>query len=420
MSLSDAVIGLKAYKETEERMEQLWRNLDGAVVSPRMDKTKQQPAPCIETNGDELTLAGSSDGSVASLLSDLEVLLVFVAQRLPTELLNSLVGFMMPDLTPRLIQQWLNPAVPSSLSEIPTFQSIIQVSQTFCTALETNGYTGFDELKDWVSMAHMTWLGRCRETALDKIRTKLTSGIGEPKKVEKIEKHMVTVAQGKELATTGAGAAADTNDWGAAWDDAWDDDQNQESEKLQEPGVEPGPKEDDGADAWGWDDDDKDDTGQPAEAHSRESKTEGEDDTGADAWGWGDEDATAEPEISKPPAKKQKSKASPEAIRELVLKETYYISCVPEPVLELMLAILEDGATLTKGGDEYQLVASTAPGLFSLPTLALALFRAISPYYYSLSVGGNMYVTRPRARTRGYVLTAAGTCTTMPCTLQNN
>jgi centromere/kinetochore protein ZW10 len=130
MSLSDAVIGLKAYKETEERMEQLWRNLDGAVVSPRMDKTKQQPAPCIETNGDELTLAGSSDGSVASLLSDLEVLLVFVAQRLPTELLNSLVGFMMPDLTPRLIQQWLNPAVPSSLSEYyPSVPNILHCSR---------------------------------------------------------------------------------------------------------------------------------------------------------------------------------------------------------------------------------------------------------------------------------------------------
>ncbi|KJK94719.1 hypothetical protein H633G_01436 [Metarhizium anisopliae BRIP 53284] len=379
MTLSDAVIGLKAYKETDERMEQLWRNLDGSLISPRMDKTKQ-PAPSVAAEGDELSLTGSSDGSVAALLSDLELVLVFVAKKVPMELLDSLVNFMMPDLTPRLIQQWLNPAVPSSLSEIPTFQSIIQVSQTFCTALETNGYTGFDELKEWVSKSHMTWLGRCRESALDKIRTKLANGIGKPKQVEKIEKHMVTVAEGKELATTGAGAAADTNDWGAAWDDAWND-------QTQEPEPPTQAKEDDGADAWGWEDDDD---SKQAAGDAKESEVE--DDAGADAWGWGDEETSAEPEVSKPSPKKQKMESSPEKTRELVLKETYYISCMPEPVLGLIMAVLEDGAALTADGEKYQLVASTAPGLFSLPTFALALFRAISPYYYSLNVGGNMYL----------------------------
>lgn len=383
MNLSDAVIGLKAYKETDERMEQLWRNLDGAIVTPLMDKTKQ-PARSVKSERDELSLTGSSDGSVAALLSDLEVVVVFVAQRVPAELLNSLVAFMMPDLIPRLIQQWLNPAVPSSLPEIPKFQSIMQVAKKFCSALETNGYSGFTELKDWVTKAHMTWLGRCRESALDRIRTKLANGIGEPKQVEKVEKHMVTAAEGKELSTTGAGAAADTNDWGAAWDDAWDDDQNHEPENPPQAKAESEVKEDDGTDAWGWDDDGE--AAQPADT----AKAEGEDDAGADAWGWGDEDTTVEPEASKPSPKKQKTKASSEETRELVLKETYYISCMPEPVLELIVAILEDGAALTMDGDKYELVASTAPGLFSLPTLALALFRAISPYYYSLNVGGNM------------------------------
>jgi protein transport protein DSL1/ZW10 len=37
MSLQDAVIGLKAYKEVEERMEQLWHNLDAAIMSPRLN-----------------------------------------------------------------------------------------------------------------------------------------------------------------------------------------------------------------------------------------------------------------------------------------------------------------------------------------------------------------------------------------------
>jgi protein transport protein DSL1/ZW10 len=37
MSLGEAAIGLKAYKEVEERMIQLWHNIDAAIVSPRMD-----------------------------------------------------------------------------------------------------------------------------------------------------------------------------------------------------------------------------------------------------------------------------------------------------------------------------------------------------------------------------------------------
>jgi len=37
MSLSDAVVGLKAYKEVDERMAQLWFDLDRAIVGPRTD-----------------------------------------------------------------------------------------------------------------------------------------------------------------------------------------------------------------------------------------------------------------------------------------------------------------------------------------------------------------------------------------------
>lgn len=35
MSLADAVIGLKAYKEVDQRMAVLWHGLDEALVRPR-------------------------------------------------------------------------------------------------------------------------------------------------------------------------------------------------------------------------------------------------------------------------------------------------------------------------------------------------------------------------------------------------
>lgn len=74
------------------------------------------------------------------------------------------------------------------------------------------------------------------------------------------------------------------------------------------------------------------------------------------------------------------------------MKETYSISSMPQPVLDLIIAIVEDGAALTNDSYAGSPVAAQAAGLFSLPTLALAIFRAISPHYYAPGVGGNMYL----------------------------
>jgi centromere/kinetochore protein ZW10 len=395
MTLEDAVIGLKAYKEVDERMEQFWRNLDAAIVSPRMD-TKAGSCPRVQVSGDVLELDGKADQSVQALLSDLDKVLSLIASKLPADLLHSLCGFMMNDIIPRLVRNWLSPAVPSSLKGIPQFESMIEEARVFCTSLEEHGYIGFDELQMWVDNAPTIWLGKCRETSLDFIRTRLTNGIGKSRQVEKVEKHMVSLSEGKELATTGAGASAETNDWGDDWGDAWDDDGDQidDSSQAKEEGTKvkgaDTQPEDDGADAWGWDDDD----GEKPAKEQKHSGAKDDEDESAEAWGWGDEDSAQEPgpqPTSKPPTKCA-PRHGPEETRELVLKETYHISSMPEPVLELIFAILEDAATLTKGASEHGPIASTAPWLFDLPTSTLALFRAISPHYYALDGGGNMQV----------------------------
>ncbi|ODA79154.1 hypothetical protein RJ55_04746 [Drechmeria coniospora] len=394
LNLSEAVVGLKAYKEVDERMEQLWRNLDAAIVSPRMTSSTTS-MPAIKASADELQLDGQSDTSAISLLLDLERVFVFLARKLPSDLIKSLSDIMMAELVPKIVRRWLNPAVPSSLAGISKFQDMVQHANRFCAALEENGYSGFDELVTWAGKAHLTWLERCREDALDTVRTKLTAGIGKSKQVEKVERHMVSVAEGMELATTGAGAAADTNEWGEDWGESWDDEGNEQStEEPPPPAAETatageaggGPADEDGADAWGWGDDTTEKPAQASEPHDEE-------DAGAEAWGWDDDGATTEPPVPEPkPPKMTADKARKEQTRELILKETYNISSMPEPVLALVVAILEDGAALTRGEEEYSLVASTAPGLFSLPTFALALFRAISPHYYSLDAGGNMFL----------------------------
>ena len=56
MSLSDAVIGLKAYKEVDQRMALLWHSVDEAIIRPRTD-IRTTELPCIITDGVSLSIA---------------------------------------------------------------------------------------------------------------------------------------------------------------------------------------------------------------------------------------------------------------------------------------------------------------------------------------------------------------------------
>ena len=152
--------------------------------------------------------------------------------------------------------------------------------------------------------------------------------------------------------------------------------------------------EDDGTDAWGWGDDDvmADETPHESKKNGEIKERNQDEDDSAEAWGWGDEDTTQDQEFASSPVQKRQKLASTPATetRELILKEIYHISSMPDPVLELIYHILDDGAVLTRGEERYSHVASTASGLFSLPTFALALFRAISPHYYPVDEGSSM------------------------------
>jgi centromere/kinetochore protein ZW10 len=208
-----------------------------------------------------------------------------------------------------------------------------------------------------------------------------------------VEKQMVSPTEGKELTVNTPAAMADVEDHG--WGDVWSDEENKggANPPPELPAVQqPAGGEDDGTDAWGaWNEDDDATEGAP-EKPKEEHKDEEEDP--ADAWGWGDDDQAGgqvNPGAASKPTPSGKPQAGQHQVtRELTLKETYYISSMPEPVLALILALVEDGAALTQEHYENSPVAAAAAGLFSLPTLALAMFRAISPHYYASDVGGNM------------------------------
>lgn len=253
--------------------------------------------------------------------------------------------------------------------------------------------------------------------------------------MERTETQVVSRSEGKELAANGpsAAAAADDHGWDSAWSDGDAEEQQEsvvETKKPAEPAPEVGDDDVDAWGAWGADEeisdevkaeDGKSDVKNDSKEDTKEVKGSTKDDNedegdAADAWGWGEDDAhedvepsaVPEPQPASKPRADHKANTGP---RELTLKETYNISSMPDPVLSLIFSILEDGAALTQtrcvwsqdpsasGVSELTLnshesnpVAAAAAGLFSVPTLVLAMFRAVSPYYYSAGLGGNMYV----------------------------
>ncbi|KAI2641555.1 hypothetical protein GGS26DRAFT_585945 [Hypomontagnella submonticulosa] len=380
MSLADAVVGLKAYKELDQRMSLFWHGIDEAVIGPRTN-TEATELPKIQIEESYVTLSGSVDKTITSLFFDLDQVMTYLSERLPEELVYSLSNVMMPDLIPRIISKWLETAVPASLKDMDEFRRVTEAVKAFCSRLQSLKFSGFQELQEWVDDAPRVWLSKCRETALDSVRSKLAQGLGQSKEVERVETQIISRSEGRELAANGvAPQTDDDDDWGAA---AWGD---EGVDTKEDPNSRPDTNEDDGTDAWGWGEDDTANEQPSAPAEQPQAEAPAEDDP-TEAWGWGEEDAAGA--TSGEPAANATSTTNRQT-RELTLKETYNVSSMPEPVLALVSAILEDAASLV--GNDGNPMATASAGLFSLPTLVLAMFRAVSPYYYTLNTGGNMFL----------------------------
>lgn len=121
-------------------------------------------------------LDGETDGSIESLFSDLTTIFTFLSQKLPADLLQIMCSVMMGDVTTRIVKVWLDAAIIPALKDIHRFEKIVDSATNFCTILSDLGFSGYDELKDWVSNAPLMWLAKCRETALDSVRTRLSGG----------------------------------------------------------------------------------------------------------------------------------------------------------------------------------------------------------------------------------------------------
>lgn len=299
---------------------------------------------------------------------------------------------LLPEILPKITRVWLDSAVPSSLEEMDRFQQVIAAAKEFHITLKSLGFSNLGDLQEWADSAPRVWLSKRREAALNSMRTKLSEGLGTTKSVERVEKQLVSKSEGKQLAANRAVADDDDHGWDTAWSDGGDGEKDSEIKTTPTAAPAESADEDDGADAWGaWGEDDTGDLEKKEEVVEEEEVNKDDEDDAADAWGvWGDDTNDDGGAGQVEAASKTAQAPKEQKTRELTLKETYNITSMPQPVLDLIFAIVEDGAALTQDRYASSPVAAAAAGLFSLPTLALAMFRAISPYYYAPRDGGNM------------------------------
>ena len=126
-NLDLAIIGLKAFKELEKVANQLWKDLDETIISPRtvlpLDGSVVSLSAItvhqVDSSGSESTCVStdhlqnclslgneSTDRTIKSLFVDLETIIRFLVDNLPFEFIEPLSKYMMSILVQRILDLW--------------------------------------------------------------------------------------------------------------------------------------------------------------------------------------------------------------------------------------------------------------------------------------------------------------------------
>lgn len=117
-----------------------------------------------------------ADSTIKSLFVAMEDLVRYLVEHLPPEFIKPLSDAMMPDLSARLKEFWLDTAVPSALDDILEYQKSLAQVQAFVDNLESLYWPGSDKFEDWIFDAPKIWINKRRENALDWTRNQLELG----------------------------------------------------------------------------------------------------------------------------------------------------------------------------------------------------------------------------------------------------
>lgn len=376
----------------KERLDRLHYRITTILIFPRLDHASGAGYTfATNENNTKLQLKrrDSPSPTIASVYTDLKLVLGFLTAKFGTQISQLLSKTLTPAILNILMGSYLPSCIPTDLDHFNEFELVLKQTTAFEEYLSQTGWLDGHggELKDWVTRAPRIWLNRRRESALDSLRRTFSLGLGQRHRVERVERV-------QEINDVAAEVSKPIDDGEDNWDTNWDveiEDEEEEEKKpppptesaAAKPKSEPTPTadEDEDVSGWGFDDDiDIEDDG-PADkpAHTSEPKLNSHGAEEEDNWGWGDDNDQPQetPAPSKPNGPQQEKE-----VKNITLRETYSITSVPQEVINIILNTISEAEKLAQPQYSNLSIASSIPGLLTIPTSILTLYRALSAIFY--------------------------------------
>jgi len=362
---------LRQVGDPQDVLEALIEKLKAFILNPLLPSSRLKLAT-YEMGPHSITIKlGKETPSFDLVFEFVFELIGFLQSSISSTVREAAVSAIFPDLMALLVADWLTPTLPTDLTMLSNLDDLRQQMHRILKQLKSLDWQGQAQLQNWEESLNRVWLNKRKATILDEVRKALASSRGVLRKVERVEKRVIPTE------------TLESEDSTDNWDASWDDEKNEQtaSTEVSKP-------VDEGDDSgWGFDDDEDDAEDKSTEDKDAPEQKEAEDD-GEDAWGWDDaspvqsksQPASKAPELQ--PNGTQKVKVTD---KEQTLSEWYSISEVPTKMIDIISRELSDAQNLQEIQHTSLNTTLLSRGLLALPTLALAMFRAIAPSYYGAS-----------------------------------
>lgn len=364
----------------------LSRDFDHIVISARFTIGSDQIVSAFEIEGDDIQIKGNvNDLGVNATLEGIQSIAEYLSTRLPPSIAIPLSAKLVPTIANRLITYWLLPAVPLSTERVQDFQEILSLVLGLAEYFDELDWSGQSRLRDWVDKSAQIWLARQKEVSIARVHRSLPKRVSEKRTVERVETQMIS--RGDAML---GGQQDQEGDWGAEWG---------EEEQLTQPDRETKAQEVEEEDMSAWDDD-GDEPQEDSQANDKPKDKDVDEEEDPDSWGWGDEEEAQRAPTETPSKSAAQAQSNgqatvphkPTAEKEITLRETYTVTAIPDSVIEIIMQVISDVETINQPDLVNSVIAPASAGLYAIPSLLLAMYRATAGSHYSKDVAGNMLI----------------------------
>lgn len=352
-----------------------------SVLLPHLHKKSKLKLFTGQIDGSAFRIALSENAPTATeLILCIRAFFTYIQDRYPLEQRGTLLEELARMTIPMIVVNWLDSAIPLELDGLSALDELQSEVQLLATLLSRDASHEARLLQSWLNQTPKTWIAKRRMASLDAVRRAFNQATAVMREVERVERHTLAAEQ----------APSQAEHVGDEWSDAWEEDEQTTNVISNTSGI----TGDDGSDAWGFDTDDP-----GSEGHNKDetSNAVAANDDDGDAWGWGEDEETkaaANPAVNTTkPTKLNRSKQLHIKEHEIVLKETFNITDIPDLLIQQISKDRKDLETLKASPKTYfpssSNVTAEASDFESLPSLILAMYRATAPTFYTASSTSN-------------------------------